>query len=98
MSGDINKDEFIAKMADNLLVLRTKLQLKQSELAGKVGVSRQTLLDIEKKKRPMSWNTFVALVAVFRENSETSDLLDHFGIYSAELSKYLTSPERNNAE
>ena len=98
MSVDINKDELMIKMADNLMVLRNKLQLKQSELAGKVGISRQTLLEIEKKRRSMSWNTFVALLAVFRENSGTSDLLDHFGIYSAELSKFLTSPERSEAE
>lgn len=98
MSGDINKDELMDKMAENLMVLRNKLQLKQSELAGKVGISRQTLLEVEKKKRPMSWNIFVALITVFREDSGTSDLLDHFGIYSAELSKFLTSPERNNTK
>jgi len=98
VSVDINKDELMAKMADNLMVLRNKLQLKQSELAGKVGISRQTLLEIEKKRRSMSWNTFVALLAVFREDGGTSDLLDHFGIYSAELSKFLISPERNEDE
>jgi DNA-binding XRE family transcriptional regulator len=98
VSDDINKDEFMAKMAENLMVLRNKLQLKQTELAGKVGISRQTLLEIEKKKRPMSWNTFLALLTVFRENSGTSDLLNHFGIYTSELSKFLTSPERSNAK
>ena len=93
MSIDFNKDEIMSKMAENLMLLRNKLGLKQSELASKVGVSRQTLLEVEKKRRPMSWNTFVALIAVFRENSDTSDLLEYFGIYSVELSKYLTSPE-----
>jgi DNA-binding XRE family transcriptional regulator len=93
VSININKDELVIKMAENLMVLRNKLNLKQSELAGKVGISRQTLLEIEKKRRIMSWSTFVALIAVFRENKGTSDLLEHFGIYSSELSKFLTSPE-----
>jgi DNA-binding XRE family transcriptional regulator len=98
MSADINKEELMANMAENLMVLRTKLRLKQSELAGKVGVSRQTLLEIEKRKRPMSWNTFVALLTVFREDKGTDDLLEHFGIYSIELSKFLTSPEIINSD
>lgn len=72
MPGDINKDELMGKMADNLMVLRNKLQLKRSELGGKIGVSRQTLLEIETKRRPMSWNAFVALLSVFRESSLTT--------------------------
>lgn len=93
MSGTLNKDELCAKMSSNLMVLRNVLKLTQSELAGKMGVSRQTLLDIEKLKRSMSWNTFLALLSIFHENVETSNLLNHFGIYTAELGKYLTSPD-----
>lgn len=93
MSCDINKDELMALMAENLLVLRNKLRLTQIELAGKVGINRQTLIGIEKKKRPMTWNTFVALLAVFRANSDTSNLLDYFGIYTTDLKEFLTSPD-----
>lgn len=93
MSVDINKDDLVAKMSNNLLVLRKKLNLKQSELADKVGISRQTLLEIEKGRRIMQWNVFIALLAVFREDSGTSDLLNHFEIYTPELGIYLTSPE-----
>lgn len=93
MSADINKDELTAKMSENLLVLRNKLCLKQSELAGKIGISRQTLLEIEKSRRVMQWNVFIALLAVFREDASTSDLLDHFGIYTPELGKYLISSD-----
>jgi DNA-binding XRE family transcriptional regulator len=92
--GEINKDKLMASMADNLLVLRKKLCLTQIELAEKVGINRQTLINIEKKKRPMSWSTFVALLSVFRANSGTSDLLDHFCIYTDELCNYLTSSGR----
>ena len=82
-------------MVDNLLVLRKKLCLTQVELAEKVGIHRQTLINIEKKKRPMSWSIFVALLSDFRANSGTSDLLYHFGIYTGELSSYLTSSGSN---
>jgi len=60
---------------------KNKLQLEQSGFADKVDISRQTLLEIEKKKRPMPWDTFVALITVFCENNGTNDLLDHFRIY-----------------
>lgn len=55
-------------------------------------------MNIENKKRGMAWNTFVALLSVFREDNSTSDLLEHFGIYTPELSKYLISPGRNNSD
>lgn len=41
----------------------------------------------------MTWNTFVAVLLVFRENNGTSDLLDYFGIYTVELNNYLTSSD-----
>jgi DNA-binding XRE family transcriptional regulator len=96
MSDLINKDEYMSKMADNLILLRTKLRLKQTDLANKVGISRQTLMGIENKKRAMTWNTFVALLTIFREDNSTNDLLEHFEIYTPELGKFLTSPENGN--
>ncbi|RKJ81169.1 MULTISPECIES: helix-turn-helix transcriptional regulator [unclassified Pyramidobacter] len=93
MVGEINKDELTKKMSDNLVVLRAMLRLKQSELAEKVGISRQTLLEIEKGKRALQWNVFVALLSVFREDNGTNDLLLHYGIYTPELGRYLVSPE-----
>ncbi len=80
MAGEINKDELTKKMSDNLMVLRTKLRLKQSELAEKMGISRQTFLEIEKGKRTLQWNVFIALL---------SDLLTHYGIYTPELGQIL---------
>lgn len=93
MSEDINKDKLMAIMADKLVLLRTSLGMKQSELASKVGISRQTLYEYEKKKRPITWNTFLAMLSVFRADKNTSDLLEHFGIYTDELNNYLISTE-----
>jgi DNA-binding XRE family transcriptional regulator len=93
-----NKNELISKMTENLRLLRNKLGLTQDMLAGKIGISRQTLVNIENKKREMTWNNFLVLLTVFRAESSTSDLLDHFGIYTIELNKYLTSPENANSD
>ncbi len=96
--SQINKNELTKKMSDNLLVLRNKLRLNQAELAEKVGISRQTLLEIEKGKRIMQWNTFVALLTVFRADSSTSNLLEYFEIYTPELGRYLISSESTDLE
>ena len=98
MQEEFRRNEAVEKMTANLKVLRNKLDLTQDELAGKIGISRQTLVNIENRKRPMTWNAFVALIAVFRAESSTSSLLDHFEIYSAELEEYLTSPKNVRVE
>ena len=84
----------MAIMADKLVLLRANLNMKQGDLASKVGISRQTLYEYEKKKRPMTWNTFLAILSVCREDTSTCALLEHFSIYSQKLSKYLISSER----
>lgn len=97
MVDEFDKAKSMIKMADNLKVLRNKLNLTQEELAGKIGISRQTLVSIENKKRNMTWNTFIALITVFRAEAGTSDLLDHFGIYTKELCDFLVAPGRTNS-
>jgi DNA-binding XRE family transcriptional regulator len=92
MPEGFDKEELVSKMTENLRLLRNKLGLTQDVLAEKVGISRQTLVNIENKKRKMSWNNFLVLLTVFRAESSTSDLLNHFGIYTTELNRYLTSP------
>lgn len=95
MSKDINKDEYAYKMAENLVVLRTKLRLTQIELANMAGISRQTLLAIENQQKNMSWNTFMSLLCVFRENESTNTLLGVFEIYTDELAKYMQSQNKD---
>jgi DNA-binding XRE family transcriptional regulator len=98
VSDGINKNALTETMLDKLVLLRTNLKLKQGELASKVGISRQTLSGYENKKSPMTWNNFVALLMVFREDKSTNDLLIHFGLFTPELSKYLTSPDNTSGE
>jgi DNA-binding XRE family transcriptional regulator len=54
VSDDINKAELMAIMADKLVLLRTNLNMKQGDLASKVGISIQTLYEYKKKKCPIS--------------------------------------------
>ena len=95
MAMEINKYEYTSKLAENLVVLRSKLRLKQTDLAKKAGISRQTLMAIENQQRNMSWNTFMSLLCIFRENESTNSLLLVLDIYTSELCEYLHSEVNN---
>lgn len=81
----------IGNMADNMSVLRAKLNMTQEQLATLIGVSRQTIIAIETKKRNMTWNTFLSLVFVFSKNHATAELMRLFNIYTDEFSDYMKS-------
>lgn len=86
---DINKDILIRNMADSLPVLRKAVGITQEELAGKIGISRSTVIAIEAKKRDMTWNTFLSLVLLFTKNEETNKLLNVLEIYTDEFKNFI---------
>ena len=87
--NDAQKEILIDNMTANLPVLRTKANLTQARLSEIIGISRQTLVAIENKKRRMSWNTFLSCCLVFKVNPETRKLLDIYHIATDELENYL---------
>ncbi len=86
---DMERKEYMEKMAENLPTLRTKLNMTQEELAKLIGVSRSTVIMFEKKQRQMTWNTFLSLILIFSRNAETNKLLIALDIYNAELEQIL---------
>jgi DNA-binding XRE family transcriptional regulator len=91
MLDESQKTLYMTRMAENLVILRKKLNLTQAELAKRIGVSRQTLMDIENRKRSMTWGVFMSLVGLFRENDDTSSLLVFYSIFTDELAKFITN-------
>ena len=51
------KEKYISALTPELVVLRTKAEISQEELAELIGISRQTYGAIERKVRQMSWST-----------------------------------------
>jgi DNA-binding XRE family transcriptional regulator len=79
------KSIYVGRMVENLTVLRAKLGITQAELAKIAGISRQTILSVEKKQRGMTWNMFLALLFIFTANEKTAPLVDLFEIRTDEL-------------
>lgn len=87
---NFDRQPYLIKMADNLPVLRAKLGLSQEELAGLIGLTRQTISAIENKSRIMAWSTFLSLLFLFSKNPDTQKLMIVMGIYDENLETQFT--------
>ncbi|MBE6598548.1 MAG: helix-turn-helix domain-containing protein [Ruminococcaceae bacterium] len=77
-------------LAKELPVLRAKLRLSQEELAELLDVSRHTIISIESNKRLMQWTTFLALIYILQQFSETRKMLASVGLLPLEYNKMLS--------
>ena len=55
-----DKNDLISALTAELAVFRTKAGISQEELAGLIGVTRQTYGAFERKTRRMTWSTFAS--------------------------------------
>ena len=62
---DEEKDHFISALTPELVLLRTKAEISQEDLASIAGISRQTYGAIERKARKMTWNTYLSLIMFY---------------------------------
>ena len=72
-------------LTQELVLLRAKLGISQAELSKLIGVSRQTYSAVENGYREMSWNTYLALLCFFDNNSSTRQMLRQTKAYPNEL-------------
>ena len=87
------KQELIEAFRNELPVLRAKARVSQEIVAEKIGISRQTYSSIETGKRDISWTTFLALVAFFKNNELTKTMLDGMSDFNNKLSLIMDTPE-----
>ena len=85
ITTDAERKDLIAKMVDELPVLRLKIGMSQDELAGLLDISRQTYSSIESKKRKMSWSIYLSLVLIFYHNELTRDFIIKAGLLPKKL-------------
>ena len=69
------QDALIEALTQDLVLLRAKLGISQAELSKLIGVSRQTYSAVENGYREMSWNTYLALICFYDNNSRTQQML-----------------------
>jgi len=72
----MNRDTLIQIASENLKLIRTEYNYTQDKMAELIGISKKTLVQIEKGRILSSWSTTIAIFALFR-NSLT--LQNHVG-------------------
>lgn len=85
MDKETKREELTNRMVSNLVVLRTMLQLTQDELAGLLGMTRQTLTMIETGKRKMTWTVYLALVYIFSRSPDTRKLMEIWELFPDDI-------------
>ena len=69
----MRKSEFIGQVSRKIKLIRIESQHSQDEMASLLGISKKTLIQIEKERNEASWSTVVTLCALFNE----SEILIH---------------------
>jgi DNA-binding XRE family transcriptional regulator len=70
----LTREEIIAKVSEKLRLIRTEAGYTQDKMADIIGVSKKTLVQIEKGRVFANWSTVVTVCALFRE-TETLQFL-----------------------
>ncbi len=81
---DLPKQEqhiLIEALTQELILLRARLGISQAELSKMIGVSRQTYSAVENGYREMSWNTYLALICFYDNNTRTQAMLRNSKAY-----------------
>ena len=73
--------ECINLMCDALPKLRNALNLTQEEFSRIVGVSRQSVINIEHKEKKLTRSILISMVSYFSLRSETAKILYEKGLY-----------------
>lgn len=68
------RDDIIRSVSDKLRLIRTEAGYTQDKMADIIGVSKKTLVQIEKGRVLANWSTVVSICALFRE-TETVQFL-----------------------
>jgi DNA-binding XRE family transcriptional regulator len=63
----MTRDEIINRVSEKVRMLRAEVGYTQDKMADIIGISKKTLVQIEKGRAQAGWSTVVAICALFRE-------------------------------
>jgi DNA-binding XRE family transcriptional regulator len=64
----MTREEFINKADEKLRIIRNEKDLTQDKMASILGVSKKTLVQIEKGRASLGWSGAVTLCTIFRDS------------------------------
>lgn len=69
----MEKKQFIELMDEKLKLIRTEYGLSQDKMAETLGISKKTLIEIEKNRKSLGWTNSVALASIFSDSTILRD-------------------------
>lgn len=64
----MESDTLTTLLSERVRLVRNEYQLSQEKMAGLLGLSKKTLVQVEKGRSPLGWSAVVALCALFPES------------------------------
>ncbi len=64
----MKRDEFIKKVDDKIKLIRTEKGYTQDKMAEMLGLTKKTLINIEKKRGSLGWSTAVTACVIFKDS------------------------------
>lgn len=99
----MDRNEFVGKADDKLKLVRTEYGFNQEKMADVLGISKKTLVQIEKKRSSLGWTGAVALCTIFERSEvleaafggETTDIIMALAFQDSEPSYPKTMGGKN---
>lgn len=86
----MNKKEFMNEMNDMVKVVRAEFNLRQDRMASIMGISKKTLIEIEKGRISIDWSTAIVFATLF---SESKILQNQYGGEMSDMIKAIAFGE-----
>ncbi len=71
----MDKKEFIKLMDEKIKLIRTEYGLTQDKMAAILGISKKTLIEIEKNRKSLGWTNSVVFASIFSDSTILYDTL-----------------------
>lgn len=71
----MNSEQLIEQISQRAILIRTEAGYSQETMASILGISKKTLVQIEKNRTAASWTVVVAIIALFSDSEIIQSLL-----------------------
>lgn len=71
----MGKKQFVKLMDEKLKLIRAEYGLTQDKMAAILGISKKTLIEVEKNRKSLGWTNSVALASIFSDSTILQDAI-----------------------
>lgn len=82
---NLNKEDLIRSVSEKIKLVRVEAGYSQEEMAAVLGISKKTLVQIEKERVEANWTLVVAVISLFQNSDIVRNLLGNEPLEIVEL-------------